>query len=45
MKKSHDQKSLWSTEESAKMQQTPQSVMDDEIMKKDIKEAMKDPRF
>ena len=45
MKKSHDQKSPWSTEESAKMQQTLQSVMDDEIIEKDIKEAMKDSRF
>ena len=45
MEKSHDQKSPWSTEESTKMQRTPQSFMDDEITEKDIKEAMKDPRF
>ena len=45
MEKSHDQKIPWSIEESAKMQQIPQSVMDDEPTEKDIKEVMKDPRF
>ena len=45
MEKSHDQKNPWPPEESIKMHNIPQNSMDDEPTKKEIKEAMKDPRF
>ena len=45
MEKSHDQKNLWPPEESVKMHKTPQNSIDDEPTEKDIKKAMKDPKF
>ena len=45
MEKSNDQKNPWPLEEPIRSHHLPQYSIDDEPTNKDIKEAMRDPRF